>query len=883
RALKKAATNVEKDMVKSCFAYFGIVPAGDCCQVSQNEAEPILKFLADKLSLKERKTKGCFAVGTEEVKSALRQHLLSRLCSITQEFRSKRYPGICRKYIVGLKCEDKSCEDYHRPLLRHEAKTVFQNKTLLVAINGLLLEATHTFPKELLSQCKSFDDILSADKYASCEALLEVFFPNHFHLRILSENTKACREILEFGNVVSKPCRAVLKEYIMFKFKNAGIAARRESTDLWLHAMQAFILSSGYPEEFEKLLFKEEDDYNKELNLAMSKANNSLRSKGQGGKAKGIEGRHGMLLPDKYAENTGRPHLCFIRLLENSLEQLYVHKNPENCKRFFFRFMNVLVKKCTRNLVPSIGNTVMLLEFQYILCCAVLMRLSKNITLCFPKSYIALIHYWEFLFRSKDHNKELRDTFSIIQDYRPKDAYVAVQNFRAHLCYLAEVLCGVHGRFNVLLDAFEDPKCITSGEAERTAVLCLVMLLNADQVQNPKCRFLLRQHFPEIKAMLKSVGEDSAFQVPGRLLKVVEQGSDATHVREIAAGLQELLAERDAEHLVDCRWKWDPVYTQGHPIRGILYEPINLDRFITSLDKTEYGDEVEKELERVHCLEDQKDPLEVIALNRQQKQEQKASAQRQLRRVFHLVSLCVKWRRKACSKAEPVARAREEFLSDVFKKADIDPTQCDLCGVRFIQSSEGYFGRSESMEGESCEGVAPTEVGGEGKLQAGGDAVSVASEAYTEHSNTEQHRRNNAAYQGYAEFFRRKIDPVIREGLEVVEAITEKTCTQDHLASKEGSNLRQIKIKENIKEISDAVEEIYERKAWAKAEEIITKHASKLVVTIDEARKWLKKMDSHRIKEEGSVHDRDLENEVEDESMAFEELFHKKRSRKRGR
>ncbi|NXU87811.1 TRNK1 protein, partial [Xiphorhynchus elegans] len=884
RALKKAATNAEKDMVKLCFAYFGIVPTGDSCQVSQNEAEPILKFLSDKTSLKERKTKGDFSVSTEEVKSALKQHLLSRLCSITRELLNKGYPDICKKFIAGLSCENKTCENYHRPVLRHEAKTIFQCKMHLVAIRGLLLEATSTFPKELLNQCNSFDDILTSDKYASCKALLETFFPDHFHLRILSENPKACKEILQFSSVISKPCRAILKKYITFKFNNEGTAARRESTDLWLSAMKVFILSSGYPEEFEKLLFKEEDDYNKELNFALAKAKSSPKREGQGGKTKGIEGRHGMLLPDKNAENSGRTHLCFIRLLENSLEQFYVHKNPENCKRFFFRFMNVLIKKCTRYLIPSIGNTVMLLEFQYILCCAVLMRLSKNITLCLPKSYIALLHYWEFLFRSKDHNKELKDTFSIIQEYRPKDAYVAVQNFRFHLCYLAEVLCGIHERFDVLLDAFKDPDCITSGEAERTVVLCLVMLLNADQVQSSKHRSLLCHHFPEIKAILKSMKKNTPSKVPERLLRVVEQVSDATHIREIAAGLQELLKERDAEYLVDCRWKWDVAHTQGHPtIRGILYEHINIDRFMIPLDKTEYADELEEGLERVPSLEDQKDPLEVIALSKQQKQEQKASAQRQLYRVFCFIGLCMKWKRKACSRAHPVAMKEDEFLSGIFKKADIDQTQCDLCGVRFIQSSENYFSRSENMETDTSEPLAPTESSGEEKLHAEGNAISVASEAYVEHRNTDEHTNNNAAYRYYAEFFRRKIDPIIHDGLEVVEAIAEKTCTQDCLAYKEGSNLCQRKIKENIKKISDAVEEIYERKAWAKAEELITTHANKLLVTIDDARKWLKKMDSHRIKEEGLVHDKDLENEVEDESMAFEELVYKKLSRKKGR
>lgn len=815
--LKKAATNVEKDMVKLCFAYFGIVPTGDSCQVSQNEAEPIIKFLLDKPSLKERKAKGDFSVSTEKVKLALKQHLLSRLCFITRELLSKKYPDVCMKFIAGLNCEDKTCKGYHKPLLRCEAKTVFQCKMHIVAINGLLLEATCIFPKELLNQCKSFEDILTSDKYASCKALLGMFFPNHFHLRILSENPNACKEVLQFCSVISKPCREMLKKYITFKFNTEDIAARRESTDLWLCAMKVLILSSGYPEEFEKLLFKEEDNYNKELMLALAKAKSSPKNAGQGEKTKGIEGRHGMLLPDKNAENTGRTHLCFIRLLENSLEQFYVHKNPENCKRFFFRFMNVLIKKCTRYLIPSIGNTVMLLEFQYILCCTVLMRLSKNITVCLPKSYIALLHYWEFLFRRKDHYNELKDTFSIVQDYRPKDTNVAIYYFRSHLCYLAEVLCGVHGRFDVLLDAFEDPDCITSGEAERTVVLCLVMLLNADQVQSSKDRSLLRRLFPEIKATLESMRRDTPSKVPGRLLRVVERVGNATHVREVAAGLQELLTERDEEHLVDCHWNWDTAYTQGHPpIRGIQYERVNLDRFIASLDEMEYDYELKEEFEEVHCLEDQKDPLEVIALSKQQKQEQKASAQRQLCRVFHFISLYVKWKRKARSRVHPVAMKEEEFLSKIFKRADIDQTQCDLCGVRFIQSSENYFSRSESMEADTSEPLTPTENSGEEKLHAEGNAISVASEAYMEHRNTEEHTHNHAAYRHYAEFFRRKIDPIIHNGLEVVEAITGRDYTRDHLAYKESSNLRQRKIKENIKKISDAVGEIYEKKAWAK-------------------------------------------------------------------
>lgn len=192
----------------------------------------------------------------------------------------------------------------------------------------------------------------------------------------------------------------------------------------------------------------------------------------------------------------------------------------------------------------------------------------------------------------------------------------------------------------------------------------------------------------------------------------------------------------------------------------------------------------------------------------------------------------------------------EEFLSQIFKRADIDQIQCDLCGVRFIQSSESYFNWSESMEADISGPLTPTENSGEEKLHAEGNAISVASEAFMEHRNTDEDTNSHAAYRHYAEFFRRKIDPKIHDGLEVVEAITERDYTRDHLAYKEGSNLRQMKIKENIKKISDAVEEIYEKKAWAKAEEVMTMHANKLVDTIDDACKSMKQMDSHRITEE---------------------------------
>ncbi|EPY78384.1 TPR and ankyrin repeat-containing protein 1 [Camelus ferus] len=494
RALKSVTNNAEKEMVKSCFEFFGISQVdAKYCQIAQNDPGPILRIIFDlDVNLREKKVKEHFLIMTDQVKLAINKHLLSRLCQITRSLLGKTYPSVCRRFIVGLKCEDEDCEDFHRPLRRCEAKCVVQTKIHLVAINGLLLEAKKVFPKSLAEELEEIDCILSTDKYGFCKSFLNVLFPKHFHQRVLSENPMACREILKPHYKSFRSYKSALKEYVHFVFQNERPRSRRESTDLWLSAMQAFLLSASYPEELEKLLHREEDNYNRELKALQ--ADKEERGSGRGSRTKGIEGKFGMLAPNKDAESAEKTHLCFIRLLEDSIQQLYVHRNPEGYKRRFFRFMNVLVKRCKEPLIPSIGNTVALLELQFVHCGAVLARLWKKAILCLPKSYIALLHYWEFLFSKREPG----DVFSIIQEYRPKDVTRAIQAFQLHLSYLVKVLCGwENANFNVLLDAFSEIDYVVSGEAERTLVLCLVMLLNAEEFLQPSCKPLLSRPLPE--------------------------------------------------------------------------------------------------------------------------------------------------------------------------------------------------------------------------------------------------------------------------------------------------------------------------------------------------------------------------------------------------
>ncbi|XP_068413729.1 TPR and ankyrin repeat-containing protein 1 isoform X1 [Eschrichtius robustus] len=868
RALKRVTNNAEKEMVKSCFEFFGISQVdAKYCQIAQNNPGPISRIIFDlDLNLREKKTKEHFLIMTDQVKLALNKHLLSRLCQITRSLLGKTYLGVCTRFIVGLKCEDGHCEDFHRPLRRHEAKRLVQTKIHLVAISGLLLEAKKVFPKVLAKELEEIDYILSPDKYGLCKSLLNVLFPKHFHQRVLSENPMACKEVLKPHYKSFRSYRSALKEYIHVLFQNEGARSRRESTDLWLSAMQAFLLSSSYPDELEKLLHQEEDCYNRELKAFQ--AEKEERGRGRGSRMKGIEGKFGMLTPNKDDESVEKTHLCFIRLLEDSIHQFYVCRNPEDYKRRFFRFMNVLVKRCKEPLIPSIGNTVALLEFQFVHCGAVLARLWKNAILCLPKSYIALLHYWEFLFSKKD--REPGDVFAIIQEYRPKDVTRAIQDFRFHLSYLVKVLCGHENEnFNVLLDAFSEIDYVVSGEAERTLVLCLVMLVNTEGVLQPSCKPLLSSHFQEIEARLQRMSMDFPSQVPKRLLRVVKQVQLAVNVKSVAEALQDLLFERDEEYLMDCRWQWDSGHAKGTTVRGLYHEEVRLNHLF-SVDPVGYFVEPEfevgqDEMEEL-ALEDRDHLLATILSQKQRK----ASIQRKLRRAYLVVSLCVSWRRRVGAQAEHFRKEGREPRAGSFKKADVDRTQCDLCGVKFTRGPENYFGPDQAFEGAAPEAVALS--GAELEDEQGRER---SSESYEQHIRLQSHQRQQVAYQKYSDFFHKKVDPAIDEGKLVVQDMEQNMWVRSHLGSKEHSHVLQRKVQENIKKVSDMVEDLYRRKAWAGAEEVMARLVNVLIPSVRDAREWLRKTELH-LKEEGVVQEDDYENEVED----FGELRPRRRFRK---
>jgi hypothetical protein len=136
--------------------------------------------------------------------------------------------------------------------------------------------------------------------------------------------------------------------------------------------------------------------------------------------------------------------------------------------------------------------------------------------------------------------------------------------------------------------------------------------------------------------------------------------------------------------------------------------------------------------------------------------------------------------------------------------------------VKFTRSPENYFSPSKAFEGVASEVVILSRAELEGK-----ECQERSSESYEHHIYLESHQKQQVAYQKYSEFFHEKVDPVIGKGKLVVQDIEENVWVCSHLGSKEHSHMLQRKVQEHLRRVSDLVEELYRRKAWAEGKGLL--------------------------------------------------------------
>ncbi|XP_041100859.1 TPR and ankyrin repeat-containing protein 1-like isoform X2 [Polyodon spathula] len=842
KALEKPATNEEKEMVKSCYDFYGIIQVDSSqCRIPKNEAGRVLQFMFDcDTGLKDKLTSEdtYYRLQTSDLKFVLKSHLLSRLCDSAEKIKSQgqNVPDVCFKYISGLQCKTEGCTDIHRPLQRHEAQHAIQSKVYLTALNGLLLEAQMLFKKSTFPEVDKILNILTGDPYALCKSLVNTVFPKHFHQRVVSDNAVACKVVLSLTrNIPFRHYKSVLREYITKCFENKSDCVKRECTDLWLEATKVSILFSEYPKYVELRLKNEEFRYRDELKKHQPKGNR-------------VPGSRGMVTTDK----GGKEHMCFFQLLLLSMQELYHKENPETCIHAFYRFMNVPVMRCSETLIPDIGNTVMLIEFQFVLGCAVLMRFCKNLTVCLPKSYIALLHFWDFMFKGKDVS-------SIIHFFHPIDTQKTIFKMKKHLSYLAGVMCGERNeKFNVLQDAFES-RYTASGETERTVVLCLVMLVNIEQALDldSRCRYLLRENFITAANKLKTLQDNEPSQISVRLIKIVEKVNVSRSIREVVESLQELLIERDDEYLQDC--KWDNSY------KGICFQKVYLKRYSDALLPVHLSPQPQRDdKENEEHFEEEADETLKVELHRK-------NIQHRWRDVIgKCILLC---RAVAAMQAKPEPSHPEHFM-----KADIDRTQCDLCGVKFRKNMKKHS--EEQMEDAQDDESLSTE-----EKEIPEDNEMCDKEDYETHLSSTEHKQKQKDYENYLTYFTQSVDSLITKSKTILHDLEEGT--KSNISAKEQSKTVAEKLKSCIQNMNSSIESIYKRKDWDSGIKKLHHPIKSLGKVLEDAQNCLKNVETGLYnygEETEDMRDNSLEDDGAEEHEEFEELKGKaKKSNKKGR
>ncbi|XP_032876109.1 TPR and ankyrin repeat-containing protein 1 isoform X2 [Amblyraja radiata] len=861
KALDNPQNNAEKEMVKACYAFFGIVPVdAKYCRVPLHEG--VWFFQIDFDSSKLDKQDGFYQCEMKKTKILLQKHLLLRLCDFAEQIKSAglKVPDICPKFICGLPCTDQSCQDYHKTLKRHEAKSSLEAKIYLTVLNGILLEAKHFWPSNDFPEVEKIDDILTGNQYALCISMLNAFYPKHFHRSIISTNPAACWEVLGLVKKIKyQSFRSVLREYLDYCFKCASVKKRRESTDLWFQAQQVYLLTSDYL-KIDDLLSKEEQAYDSERR----KSDKVMDVQDKKMKPRTPNGRLGML-PTKTL------HLCIFRLLIISMKTFFESSDPERCIHNFYRFMNVLVKRCVDPLIPSIPNTIMVLELQFVLCCSVLMHLAQNVVVYLPRSFIALLHYWNFMFKGQFKLTKPKNSFSIINEYKPKDVPKAIHKIKQHLSFLARVLCGEENKnFNVLLDAFSHADYYSSGEAERTLVLCLVMLINTPQVLEPWAVEMIMCSLRKVEKLQIKVSQDHESKVPARLRELLEKVNGAQTVGDIASNLQELLSKRDDENLHECVWKWDHYSGPGY-VRGIYFRNLHIEKFTdecqTKIDEIVFFQEKDVAADVTEDLEEKDDCLQVMA-----SQLQKAIVRKKWQRLLHVIAVCRYLPMLLTQAVSFTAQQMEEVPSN-FKEAQVDETQCDICGVKFTRTAGSYDSREQECEESIDQSSENWEVN---KDEERGEDL-CSHEYFQNHIGLEEHKRKEDVYKAYLAYFRRSVEAIMSKGRNVLNTL-EDMGTQ-HLTYKELSKVKYGKLKSSMDAIVDSIDTIYDQKIWIKGEEILTPKVEDLQKIVDSTDLWRKQ--SSNLNDYGLEVNQstpDFEGE-EDGHENFDELCSKKKKK----
>ncbi|XP_022098419.1 TPR and ankyrin repeat-containing protein 1-like [Acanthaster planci] len=426
----------------------------------------------------------------------------------------------CSDYVIGIPCSKPAdtCQQLHEPYKFHHVEGRVSCLVQLIEIDSILEKASK------LSNFKSADKLVAEIKRSQgksakkCKALYDVFFPEHCHQRFIGETASAMQKFLRL--VRHTAVEKQLKAFAESERKEVDARRLRTDTDLYLMCHNIYLLIGEKPTVMENLVKQEEVDC---LNW----------QKKDRWKHPQPLGMHPL-----FNNDPRKGFLSYKRRHLDSFASLYKNRDALESLSSFNRFMGTLANKPVDPLLPSISNTVALIEAKVTMMLALGAKIQQC-SVAIPASYLAQAGFLD----------------AICCPGQGHAMYSAVSNSavnkdtRGQTCRLVSLICGTtrSGRdFNVLADAFSSVEYIHTGEAERTLVLVLVMLCNAGLA-------LPAQIIRDTREALQSIAP-SEEHLPKRVHTALCNVNKAQSRRNALQILEKLLAARDDEYLRECTW-----------------------------------------------------------------------------------------------------------------------------------------------------------------------------------------------------------------------------------------------------------------------------------------------------------------------------------------
>ncbi|XP_015771515.1 PREDICTED: TPR and ankyrin repeat-containing protein 1-like [Acropora digitifera] len=656
--------------------------------------------------------------------------------------KSLRRNSLCRNVTDYAPCENRCCEFQHKDSIDHF------NNSFHSMLNFVYLESVISQGVPGICSNKEAKDLLqlkdTANKeYPACQRFYDFLFPLSGCRKHHLPNVRDIR--------MTKAVKNRLLQYALFLWKKADKEERRTDTNNFLKVSSLLQLTQS-SQTMMTLICKEDEDFERMASKLEDKSFQSLRN--------------GMVLEQ---EDSCR-YESYQHLWERGKKRLYVYGEVQHAAHLIIRrFLNLPAKR-TRMILPSIANTVTILEHQMTACLALFARLRSTQNapvVCLPESYLTMVKFWD-TFRPVI---DTRCSFTMFEavDFNVRNEGNKDRLFRAIssiLIYLVELTCGeVSSSFDVIGDAIS-LKSTTIEEAERTFVFFLTMLCN--------CGFGIP--ISSEKVLLKKLlALHPSCDLPNRLKNELGKSKEVKGYSDVVKILKGWLLETRGEELLDLRWRNHKLWRDG-PSNPSNYGP-KFDTDISTLQgeleqsQLQVKEEANREVKALDSEEikganvdatEETMEVELTAEERQEKDEARS-------KIIDIEEVEIPPERKLLGQVSIEDRTSMNVLEDHFSRFTVDMTACTICGITFKSSAEERA--LVRQDEEFQEGSKPV-------FQEGLDGKEEIMETAETHQKSQAHRQKELEFQEFKNLYAEEIYPNLMK-YDEVSSSTERLHMKD--------------------------------------------------------------------------------------------------------